>query len=1108
MKIIFTIIWASFLISPCLSQDYIGPAPDPMGIIRQVSVGVGHYTGTQNTSIALGSVSGRELGASASLSYNSFGHRVQDVASSEGLGWNLQAGGMITRVVRGLPDDGPGGFCQSNPSDTEPDLFIFSFLGRSGKFVVNANGSVALFPFQDLKINVGMCGNGETWEIIDENGTRYLFGTSIQSREKSTSKKLVGSALQQVFTSTWYLAKVISMNGTDEINLSYISSNYSYINYFFEKDDGPCPASEKNESTRITIQGKNLSEITTSGGKMEFEWNQSRLDLPGAKSLASVSVKDNEGELVSKFYFEYGYFEACLTDETLCKRLKLEKVYDLSPQPLYEFQYIEFVNLPARNSKKIDYLGLYNNNLVDSWIPSISSPVSYSGASRVPDPSRMKANLLERIDQRGGSYRLFDYEPHSGYEGTTSVPVISGNRIKNIYHNGIDGYSETVKYTYLKEGSEQSSGILFRKPIFGYSKFSGTPNNYHIKRYSHTYNEMFDVNGTHVGYSRVQEELVGKGYKVFTFTNFDQYPDQDLSGNGTSMVPPFMSTTSRFWERGNLLSTTIRASDYSEIVYKELYEYNFDHPNKLTVSGTKNLHVSFSCLTGTSTGTYEIVSKPFTLKKKTTESYDQEDPNSKLVAVEEYAYDPVTYQLLESTSYNPALNGEKYVKKYKYASHPDYNYSSSQFQACNNNYNQCIQQCDVNNTTCWETCYTNYVSCLDMASTDEQVIALQALRNKHAHNVLVEEQNWLDKGSMVFLGANLSLFKRVGTDNNLIVPDSRWSSKKVTGTYTGSSISSGQFVLPSSFVKSNSYDTYNNNGTLTKQSDRDGTISQYTWTYNDILLAQSTVHPDSDPWTKSYGYKPLIGPVLETDINNKSIGKEYDHQGRLRLLKDSDGNILERYRYHYQNETPGLRILSDKEDALVNQTINFSLEEIISPSGGIPEFAWDMDNGTVYDDSRLTAEASYGSQGSYEVKTVMFTNEFAPFTAIKQVFVWTPLNYSLCIDGPQIIDLCYQDPVTFGSCTEENTQPTSPTTFKVNFSSQGCPNVNTFLWEYKKPSSSSWIGINSLGSSATLPFHQYESGTYEVRCTFTDGCNTTVTRSTYVNFYKSNQLCY
>lgn len=87
-----------------LDRPSVPPSPNVSGIVRQASIQVGHYTGVAGTSIPLGELPGRDIMIPVSLNYHASGIKVQDVASSYGLGWNLQAGGAITRVVQGIPD--------------------------------------------------------------------------------------------------------------------------------------------------------------------------------------------------------------------------------------------------------------------------------------------------------------------------------------------------------------------------------------------------------------------------------------------------------------------------------------------------------------------------------------------------------------------------------------------------------------------------------------------------------------------------------------------------------------------------------------------------------------------------------------------------------------------------------------------------------------------------------------------------------------------------------------------------------------------------------------------------------------------------------------------
>jgi YD repeat-containing protein len=52
----------------------------------------------------------------------------------------------------------------------------------------------------------------------------------------------------------------------------------------------------------------------------------------------------------------------------------------------------------------------------------------------------------------------------------------------------------------------------------------------------------------------------------------------------------------------------------------------------------------------------------------------------------------------------------------------------------------------------------------------------------------------------------------------------------------------------------------------------------------------------------TYTYNPLIGMTSATDENNVTTYYEYDSFGRLKYLKDKDGNILKQHNYHYMNQ--------------------------------------------------------------------------------------------------------------------------------------------------------------------------------------------------------------
>jgi hypothetical protein len=132
---------------------------------------VSMYTGIPQIGIPLHTLEEGQINVPISLNYHASGVRPNQHPGWVGMGWNLMAGGAITRRVMDNPDDlvsndpnahaffesypllnpstsnwestsyltdltGPGRVSDFN--DTEPDEFSFNFLGFSGSFYLDA----------------------------------------------------------------------------------------------------------------------------------------------------------------------------------------------------------------------------------------------------------------------------------------------------------------------------------------------------------------------------------------------------------------------------------------------------------------------------------------------------------------------------------------------------------------------------------------------------------------------------------------------------------------------------------------------------------------------------------------------------------------------------------------------------------------------------------------------------------------------------------------------------------------------------------------------------------------------------------------------------------
>ncbi len=214
----------------------------------------------------------------------------------------------------------------------------------------------------------------------------------------------------------------------------------------------------------------------------------------------------------------------------------------------------------------------------------------------------------------------------------------------------------------------------------------------------------------------------------------------------------------------------------------------------------------------------------------------------------------------------------------------------------------------------------------------------------------IERVSYLNNGSSQSIISGTILKYKIGGKG---LPDSQWnletsspislSSFKFSNRSAGVLPPSGTntiFLPDSRYVKGTEFVDYDSRGNLTKVRTRDGIYTYYIWAYDSqypVAKIESSTNTtlsitvydnelsksdeisdieddvayledlltsyinDDDYMVTLYTYKPLVGMTSQTDPNGKTTYYNYDDFGRLKMVKDDDENIINKYEYHYKN---------------------------------------------------------------------------------------------------------------------------------------------------------------------------------------------------------------
>ena len=98
--------------------DDVFASPDVQAFHEYGMLSENLYAGKANVTIPLYEITSGEINIPISLTYNTSGIKVSEISSNVGLGWNLNAGGSILKIIRDLSDDDVAANAFYYPDDT------------------------------------------------------------------------------------------------------------------------------------------------------------------------------------------------------------------------------------------------------------------------------------------------------------------------------------------------------------------------------------------------------------------------------------------------------------------------------------------------------------------------------------------------------------------------------------------------------------------------------------------------------------------------------------------------------------------------------------------------------------------------------------------------------------------------------------------------------------------------------------------------------------------------------------------------------------------------------------------------------------------------------
>lgn len=562
----FTIAFLAIITGIVISLPVRGQSVDPL-------------SGRLQFSLPVTTLRGNDISIPITLYHHGGSHQVAEGEDQCGLGWGLSAGGAISRVVRGLPDevnlsdrkgwlhnnngqtvqnlnllanddltdcsDESGDFntletlVGSMVNDTEPDVFFVRAPGLSAEFVFGVDGLPRLLTHQDISIVY----SGGNFTVKTTNGLTYNFNNP-EMVNKSTQKG--GCNLQDINTecryyttsisyiSRWRLSSITSEVTGTVANFSYTAVSEENIGRRYLTIDSMRYVETRNAShTRISsISLKTFTAI--------FSWSNN--------VLSKVTVTETGSS--DKIECQLSY--TTIADQPAYPLLPISKplltkvfLSNNSPFSMYQFQYAVMPTEVWRKQWQMDFFGYHNAISTNKNDPTLyfynsesngkrlrvtpipgGNPTIHPGSDRTVNNQSNGAGALQKIIMPGGGYAAVTYESNTYWDASTNQELNGGGvRVKKLVMQGgeiafgknIDDANSyrSVVKEYEYKLANNNSSGMLLAPVKLGYVLASG-----IKKSVHNMGDESEIM-----YSRVTEKISGQGKRVFEYNIPGVFPE-------------------------------------------------------------------------------------------------------------------------------------------------------------------------------------------------------------------------------------------------------------------------------------------------------------------------------------------------------------------------------------------------------------------------------------------------------------------------------------------------------------------------------------------------------------------------------------------------------